>query len=93
VLIRGNMRADRLTVFQSVCEKVQELFGSKYSVLMIEDPEALGEDEPAPVRPSKAGADGSSAAAAPEPRVAFQVRKAAGSLACWTVDSRNVRAC
>jgi hypothetical protein len=31
VLIRGNMRADRLTVFQSVCDKVQELFGPKYS--------------------------------------------------------------
>jgi hypothetical protein len=67
------MRADRLTVFQSVCDKVQELFGPKYSVLMIEDPEALGEDEPAPVRPVKANADGSSAAAVPEPRVAFQV--------------------
>jgi hypothetical protein len=40
---------------------------------MIEDPEALGEDEPAPVRPDKANADGSSAAAVPEPRVAFQV--------------------
>jgi hypothetical protein len=67
------MRADRLTVFQSVCDKVQELFGPKYSVLMIEDPEALGEDEPAPLRPAKASADGSSAAAVSEPRVAFQV--------------------
>uniref|UniRef100_A0A383VG94 Peptidase M50 domain-containing protein n=1 Tax=Tetradesmus obliquus TaxID=3088 RepID=A0A383VG94_TETOB len=71
VLIRGNMRSDRASVFQSLCDKVQELFGPKYSVLMIEDPEALGEDEPAP-RPVKA-ADGSAAAAAPEPRVAFQV--------------------
>ncbi|WIA11756.1 hypothetical protein OEZ85_011851 [Tetradesmus obliquus] len=71
VLIRGNMRSDRASVFQSLCDKVQELFGPKYSVLMIEDPEALGEDEPAP-RPVKA-ADGSVAAAAPEPRVAFQV--------------------
>lgn len=78
VLIRGNLRTDRLKVFSSVCDKVQELFGDKYKVLMIEDPEAYldGPSEgPSSSRTSSSTARGSSAnaAAQPEPRVAFQV--------------------
>jgi hypothetical protein len=81
VLIRGNLRTDRLKVFSSVCDKVQELFGDKYKVLMIEDPEAYM-DEPAGMgasSSSSAGSNGGSkrgaaaAAAQQEPRVAFQV--------------------
>ena len=85
VLIRGNLRTDRTTVFESLCEKVSELFGDKYGVLMIEDPEAF-DAEGAPLTPpppsSSGRANGSSsgssnagaaAAEAPEPRVAFQI--------------------
>jgi hypothetical protein len=76
VLIRGNLRTDRLKVFESVCDKVQELFGDKYKVLMIEDPEAFADGPPGPPS-SSAGrvASGSKgdAAAQQEPRVAFQV--------------------
>jgi hypothetical protein len=79
VLIRGNLRTDRLKVFSSVCDKVQELFGDKYKVLMIEDPEAYldgpSEGPSSSSRSSSSTARGSSAnaAAQPEPRVAFQV--------------------
>ena len=31
-MIRGNLRTDRVKVFTSVCDKVQELFGDKYKV-------------------------------------------------------------
>lgn len=78
VLIRGNLRTDRLKVFNSVCDKVQELFGDKYKVLMIEDPEAYM-DGPAAGSPASSssregGSGGKGAAAAQqEPRVAFQV--------------------
>lgn len=76
VLIRGNLRTDRLKVFTAVCDKVQELFGDKYTVLMIEDPEAYM-DGPAPGPASSSSSNGSSskgeAAGAQEPRVAFQV--------------------
>jgi hypothetical protein len=82
ILIRGNLRTDRQQVFDQLCEKVKELFGDKYGVLMIEDPEILDFDAPAaPLQPpsSKAAASSSSngangtAAAAVEPRVAFQI--------------------
>jgi hypothetical protein len=82
VLVRGNLRTDRATVFENLCEKVKELFGDKYGVLMIEDPEAFDE-EGAPLTPSSSGrVNGSSsnsgggagaAAAVAEPRVAFQI--------------------
>lgn len=72
VLIRGNLRADRLEVFNSVCAKVKELFGTKYEVLMIEDPEAAEDGTPVPP-PSSSKAGAKAAAAAQEPRVAFQV--------------------
>eukprot|EP00775_Hariotina_reticulata_P007491 gene7491-7700_t len=35
VLIRGNLRTDRLVVFQALCDKVKELFGSKYEKLWV----------------------------------------------------------
>lgn len=75
-MIRGNLRTDRLKVFNSVCDKVQELFGDKYKVLMIEDPEAYLDGPAGP--PSSSGREGASsgkgaAAAQQEPRVAFQV--------------------
>lgn len=76
VLIRGNLRTDRLKVFESVCDKVQELFGDKYTVLMIEDPEAYADGPPGPASSSASrDASGSKgdAAAQQEPRVAFQV--------------------
>jgi hypothetical protein len=79
VLIRGNLRTDRLKVFSSVCDKVQELFGDKYKVLMIEDPEAYldgpseGPSSSSRSSSSTARGSGANAAAQPEPRVAFQV--------------------
>jgi hypothetical protein len=83
VLIRGNLRADRLQVFQAVCDKVKELFADKYTVLMVEDPEAFeggsGAERPPPRSSSgsgsRAGGSGSTREAASqlEPRVAFQV--------------------
>lgn len=76
MLIRGNLRTDRLKVFESVCDKVQELFGDKYKVLMIEDPEAYADGPPGPAS-SSASRDASGsrgdAAAQQEARVAFQV--------------------
>ncbi|KAF8071032.1 EGY1 [Scenedesmus sp. PABB004] len=71
VLVRGNLRTDRLTVFRAVCDKVKELFGGKYEVLMIEDPEAQAEGDAPPPRPSSSAAAGGKAVQ--EPRVAFQV--------------------
>jgi hypothetical protein len=77
VLIRGNLRTDRLEVFKALCDKVKELFGSKYEVLMIEDPEADMEGGPLTPGGSSSGSGsskgGNAAAAAVEPRVAFQV--------------------
>lgn len=82
VLIRGNLRADRSKVFAALCDKVRELFGDKYQVLMVEDPEAYS-DGGAPSSStgsgsssSGAGSRGGSSGAATgqaEPRVAFQV--------------------
>jgi hypothetical protein len=76
VLIRGNLRTDRLKVFNSVCDEVQELFGDKYTVLMIEDPEAYLDGPAGP--PSSSGRESASsgngaAVAQQETRVAFQV--------------------
>lgn len=71
VLIRGNLRAERSEVFNALCAKVKELFGGKYEVLMVEDPEAADDDTPAPPPRSKAG--DKAIASAQEPRVAFQV--------------------
>jgi hypothetical protein len=91
VLIRGNLRADRAQVFAAVCDKVKELFGEKYEVLMIEDPEAYADGAPPEQRPSSSssgGAGGSGAAAVLEPRVAFQVR-VFGRLAVGTKQQRN----
>jgi hypothetical protein len=84
ILIRGNLRTERQQVFDGLCEKVKELFGDKYGVLMIEDPEILDIDAAdAPRQPpsSKAAAAASSSsngandgtAAAVETRVAFQI--------------------
>ncbi|GBF95462.1 zinc metalloprotease chloroplastic-like [Raphidocelis subcapitata] len=87
-LVRGNLRKPRLEVFDALCAKVAELFGDKYEVLMIEDPEAVDPEDaplPRPQTPSSSGAESSSgrgAAAAPEDavRVAFQIVPAAAAV-------------
>ncbi|KAK9809927.1 hypothetical protein WJX72_001870 [[Myrmecia] bisecta] len=44
LLVRGNLRAPREKVFDEVADGVKRIFGDKYEVLMIEDPEAEEED-------------------------------------------------
>lgn len=102
VLIRGNLRADRLQVFEAVCDKVNELFGSKYAVLMIEDPEALSEagglggagGPGSDAGSSSSSSKGGSTAAVQEPRIAFQVgvRHAcvyAAPARCWVLQGAS----
>mmetsp|Transcript_30997 Transcript_30997/g.68746 ORF Transcript_30997/g.68746 Transcript_30997/m.68746 type:complete len:647 (+) Transcript_30997:142-2082(+) len=69
LLIRGNLRDDRDKIFKLVCEKVKELFGDKYEVLMVEDIVTEDETPPPPSASAKAG-----------PRVAFQIIPAAQAL-------------
>lgn len=42
-LIRGNLRDDQEKVFKQLCQKVEELFGAKFEVLMVEDSEESSE--------------------------------------------------
>lgn len=83
-LIRGNLRKSRLEVFDALCSKVKELFGQKYEVLMIEDPEIPDADDaplPRPTTPTTSSSGGG-AASAPEAdniRVAFQIVPAAAA--------------
>ncbi|KAF5828946.1 membrane associated metalloprotease [Dunaliella salina] len=44
LLIRGNLRDERTKVYEFVCQKVDELFGGKYAVLLVEDTLATEED-------------------------------------------------
>jgi hypothetical protein len=61
LLFRGRLRAERDAVFKHVVAQAAALFGDRYTVLMIDDPEAAEEGEPA-------APDGKFG-----PRVAFQV--------------------
>lgn len=45
ILVRGNLREERSKVFSDVIAKVKELFGDKYEVLLIEDPEGSEPEE------------------------------------------------
>lgn len=97
MLIRGNLRTDRLKVFDSVCDKVQELFGDKYKVLMIEDPEAyldgptgLGASGNAASSSGSSNANSGQAAAQAEPRVAFQVGMKKALLFEWQWHSHGL---
>uniref|UniRef100_A0A7S3VJN8 Peptidase M50 domain-containing protein n=1 Tax=Dunaliella tertiolecta TaxID=3047 RepID=A0A7S3VJN8_DUNTE len=44
LLIRGNLRDERTKVYEFVCQKVDELFDGKYTVLLVEDTLATEED-------------------------------------------------
>lgn len=79
LLIRGNLRTDKDKVFETVKEKVQELFGGKYVAFMVEDAEAA-RDGPAPLMgasSSEGSAEGFGDRAKKMgkemPRVAFQI--------------------
>ncbi|KAL4452729.1 hypothetical protein ABPG75_008391 [Micractinium tetrahymenae] len=73
VAVRGNLRGKREAVFKEVCDKVAAMFGDKYVVRLVEDPEAALEDMQ--MGASAAAADG----AAPEPRVMFEILPAAAA--------------
>ncbi|KIZ03245.1 hypothetical protein MNEG_4714 [Monoraphidium neglectum] len=89
-LIRGNLRKPRLEVYEALCAKVAQLFGTKYEVLMIEDPDVLDPDDAPLARPqppassngaSTSGRGGAAAAPVAEDnvRVAFQLVPAAAA--------------
>lgn len=71
VVIRGNLRGKREDVFKEVCEKMATMFGDKYVVRLVEDPESTLEEMQAG---SKAGS-----AAVPQPRVQFEILPAAAA--------------
>ncbi|MEW5304839.1 MAG: hypothetical protein WDW36_007422 [Sanguina aurantia] len=79
VLIRGNLRDDREKVFKIVCERVKEMFGDKYTVLLVEDTTEGGPDSEAtaPGMPGAStrpgGVGGASGVVNRGPRVAFQI--------------------
>lgn len=72
VAVRGNLRGKREVVFKEVCEKVAAMFGDKYVVRLVEDPEAALED-------MQMGGSGGADGAAPEPRVMFEILPAAAA--------------
>lgn len=65
VLVRGNLRDEQTKVFELVSAKVKQLFGGKYEVLMVEDPEINNEEGPVDSKGM--------------PRVAFQIIPAAAA--------------
>lgn len=77
MLIRGNLRDERSKVYAHVCDKVQELFGDKFCVLMLEDPLASEEDAAKGPGTLAAGGAPSQAVLLNTPRVAFQIVPAA----------------
>jgi len=84
LLIRGNLRDERSKVFAHIREKVLELFGDKYTVIMVEDSEAEAEEGSSSaaamggggVKPRPGGA-AAQAQLLNTPRIAFQVIPAA----------------
>lgn len=83
VLIRGNLRDERVKVFDTVRAKVAELFGAgKFEVIMIEDEQQAAEptDGPAARGPVNTGGAGATGTARYGPRVAFQIVPAAQAL-------------
>ncbi|PRW61443.1 putative zinc metalloprotease chloroplastic isoform B [Chlorella sorokiniana] len=83
VVVKGNLRGKREAVFKEVCEKIAAMFGDKYVVRLVEDPEGALDES------MRGSGDGS---APPEPRVQFEILPASSAQPAATKGWQRVAA-